>query len=110
MAINYGLLGRRIKRTRCKRGLAQAELAEEVDVSVPYISQIETAKKHVSLDLILLISEALSVPVDYLLTGRRVKSNYENRYECAAVLNDWSEYESSMTHFTTLQCCNLGEF
>lgn len=74
MNINHVLLGKRIKQIRYQQGLSQADLAELVDVSVPYISQVETAKKCASLELVASIADKLNVSVDYLLTGRKFKT------------------------------------
>ncbi len=48
--IDYKTIGRRIKWHRQKAGLKQAELAEELDISVGAISQIECGKTAPSLE------------------------------------------------------------
>lgn len=45
MSLNFKLIGRRIKEIRNLKRMSQAELAERVNKSVPYISHIETATK-----------------------------------------------------------------
>ena len=50
--INYELMGNRIKELRCVKGLSQATLAEYADVSVPYMSLIETGKKKIGLEVL----------------------------------------------------------
>lgn len=49
--------------------LSQAQLAELVDLSVQYISQIERGVRHLSLDVMANIAVALNAPVDILLFG-----------------------------------------
>jgi len=51
MSVNFKQIGRRVKEIRKSRGLSQADLAERIDMSVPYISHIETATKKASLVL-----------------------------------------------------------
>lgn len=67
MKINYEALGRKIKEVRRKQNMTQEYLAEKVDLSVSYVSNIETAKTKVSLPTLVEISNALGVSVDYLL-------------------------------------------
>ncbi|MCL2547308.1 MAG: helix-turn-helix domain-containing protein [Oscillospiraceae bacterium] len=45
MSLNFKLIGRRIKGARKLKQMSQAELAEQINMSVPYISHIETATK-----------------------------------------------------------------
>ena len=79
---NYEQLGSRIKENRCKKGLSQSALAEYADVSVPYISQIETGKKKIGLERIIAIVAALNVSVDYLLTDRMKEIDLLNDCSC----------------------------
>ena len=46
MFVNFTHIGRRVKEVRNVKGMSQAELAEQIDMSVPYISLIETAAKN----------------------------------------------------------------
>ena len=45
MNLDYKAIGARVKNFRRERNLSQEKLAELVDVSVPYMSNIETGKK-----------------------------------------------------------------
>ena len=60
-------MGDRIKETRKKHGVTQEQLAERVDVSLEYISQIERGLKMPSMPLFIKLVEALDVSADYLL-------------------------------------------
>ena len=60
-------MGDRIKETRKKRHLTQEQLAEKVDVSLEYISEIERGLKMPSMPLFIKLVEALDVSADYLL-------------------------------------------
>ena len=56
-------LGRTIFKKRKDKGLSQNQLAEKLDISREHLAKIETAKRCVSLGLLIDISEALEIPV-----------------------------------------------
>lgn len=60
-------MGDRIKDTRKKRGLTQENLAEKLDISVEYVSQIERGMKMPSMQIFIKLIEILDVSADYLL-------------------------------------------
>ncbi len=55
------VVGSNIKFYRFKAGYTQEQLAEKVELSPRYISDIENAKGNISLDTIELISKALKI-------------------------------------------------
>ena len=93
MSLNYNLIGLRIKEFRMRNRLSQAELAERIDMSVSYISQIETAKKQASLASLVRIANALEVTVDHMLNGNQT--------------SDPAEYQSDLVQL--LEGCSSGE-
>lgn len=56
-------LGRNIFTKRKEKGFSQNQLAEKLDISREHLAKIETAKRCVSLGLLIDISEVLKVPV-----------------------------------------------
>jgi len=56
-------LGRKIFKFRKQKELSQNQLAEELGISREHLAKIETAKRCVSLGLLIDISEKLEVPV-----------------------------------------------
>lgn len=82
MNINYQLIGKRIKARRELIKMTQMELAELTELSVPYISYIETGKKKVSLHSLINIANALSTTADDLLIDHLqvVSGNMESEY------------------------------
>lgn len=58
-----------IKVWREYRQLTQPQLAELVGMSVPFLSQIETAKRKASMKIMVAIAKALRVTVDDLITS-----------------------------------------
>jgi transcriptional regulator with XRE-family HTH domain len=57
------ILGANLKRYRCFRGLSQAKLAEMVDISSNFVSDIETGKRWLSSETLVNLAEALHVEV-----------------------------------------------
>lgn len=55
-------LGRKIFKIRKEKGLSQNQLAERLNISREHLAKIETAKRCVSLGLLIDISEELGVP------------------------------------------------
>ena len=55
-------LGRKIFKIRKEKGLSQNQLAERLNISREHLAKIETAKRCVSLGLLIEISEELGVP------------------------------------------------
>ena len=60
-------MGDRIKETRRKHHWTQDQLAEKVDVSLEYISEIERGLKTPSMQVFIKLVEVLDVSADYLL-------------------------------------------
>lgn len=56
-------LGRNIYSFQKQKGLSQNQLAEIIGISREHLAKIETAKRRVSLGLLIDISEALDTPV-----------------------------------------------
>jgi transcriptional regulator with XRE-family HTH domain len=57
------VLGANLKRYRCLRGLSQAKLAEMVDISPNFISDVETGKRWISSDTMVNLAAALNIEV-----------------------------------------------
>ena len=75
MGVDYKLIGNRIKTERKKCGLTQEALAEKLDVSIGYVSQVERGITKISLDLLSEISAVLKCDVSALITESAVNSD-----------------------------------
>ncbi len=73
MSIDFKLIGSRIKTTRKKAGRTQEWLAEQIDVSVGYISQIERGITKVNLETLSEICTALGGDIAYIVSGTTKK-------------------------------------
>ena len=50
MAVDFSIIGKRIKEARKKKGLTQEQLVEKMGVSIAYLSKVETGKIHINLE------------------------------------------------------------
>ena len=69
MILNYKLIGERIQKLRLKKGISQEKLAEKCNLSVSYISYIESAKRKASLEVLVDIGNNLGVTVNNFIKG-----------------------------------------
>lgn len=81
MAIDYKLIGSRIKAERKKKDMTQEMLAEKLGVSVGYVSQVERGITKISLDLLASISDILECDVAELVCASSVDSENYLRQE-----------------------------
>lgn len=78
MSVDYRLIGKRIKKARKKANITQEKLAELMDVSVGYISQIERGVTKPKLTTIDNICNFIGCDLVYLIAGI---SKDENEYK-----------------------------
>lgn len=69
MAIDYSLVGERLKKARVAKKLTQENLAEKLDVSVAFLSRIERGSSHVNLKRLNQLCTLLDVSEGYILSG-----------------------------------------
>ena len=93
MIPNFVALGKRIKLIRKKRGISQAELAERVGCSAPFISYVESGLKSMSLETFIYIANALGVSADELLRDSLENTLKTSNHAFADILADCTEYE-----------------
>lgn len=62
-------IGERIRQARDKSGYTQEKLAEKIDVTVQYVSDLERGIVGTSIPTLIKICNVLSVSSDYLLMG-----------------------------------------
>ena len=64
---NRDEIGKRIKSARQEKHLSQMQFAELINVSTPYLSDIENGKTNLSLDIFTRIVEVLQISADWLI-------------------------------------------
>lgn len=76
-------IGQRIKIQRELQKMTQEKLAENIEVSVQFVSDLERGVSGVSLTTLSRICEVLNVSSDTILLGK--KSNYDNEISARTV-------------------------
>lgn len=77
MALDYKLIGSRLKQARLNKKLTQESLAEMLDVSVAFLSRVERGSLDISLKRLSQICEILGVTEGNILNGTSTTSrNY----------------------------------
>ena len=71
------VLGNNIKKLRKERNWTQEYLAEQAGISVPFMTQIELARKQASLEVIEKIAKAFNVPYSRLFIHSLDTKYYE---------------------------------
>ncbi len=80
MALDYNIIGERLKKARKNKHLTQEELSEKLDMSVAFLSRIECGSSFISLKRLDQICEILDVTKSSILDGTSVNSkNYLNK-------------------------------
>ena len=69
MALNYTIIGVRIRQARINKKMTQEVLAEKLDVSVAYISRIERGSTNINLKRLSEICALLDVSEGEILSG-----------------------------------------
>ena len=95
-------IGKRIQKTRKEKGISQAALAEQINISTPYLSDIENGKVSYSVTILMDITEALQVSADWLLRSNTPTTNTIQLQETNAILSDCTPEEAeSLLHLLT---------
>ena len=76
MALDYTVIGQRIKQARLAKNLTQEDLAEKIDISVAFLSRVERGNSHINLKRLNQLCRLLDVSEGYILNG--ASSNSEN--------------------------------
>ena len=76
MALDYKIIGDRIRKARIDNNLTQENLAEKLDVSVAFVSRIECGTTHVNLTRLSEICSILNIDEGQILNG--VSTNSKN--------------------------------
>ena len=75
MALDYTVIGHRLKKARLAKKMTQEELAEQIEVSVAFLSRIERGLSHVNLKRLSQICGILGISEGDILNGTASTSN-----------------------------------
>lgn len=98
MAVDYKLIGARVKSVRKQCGKTQERLAEELYVTVGYISQIERGITKVNLETLSEIAALLNCEVSYLVTGVQINNEQYLNSEIINKIEKLSPKEKQMVN------------
>ena len=93
MSLDYQLIGRRIRMYRKQKNISQFALAERIDKSPTFISNLETGVKGTSLETLVAIANSLGVTTDSLLADHLTNNTVLLENEYGAMLDGCSDYE-----------------
>ena len=69
MALDYKVIGQRLKNARIAKNLTQEDLAEKIDISVAFLSRVERGNSHINLKRLNQVCNLLDVSEGYILNG-----------------------------------------
>lgn len=98
MAIDYKVIGERIKKARKEKHLTQEQLAEKIDVSIAFLSRIERGSSHINLKRLSQICGLLDVTEGDILNGTSSKSTKYLDSEFANLLKNCSSEKQRLIY------------
>lgn len=69
MALDFAIIGQRLRKARIDKDMTQENLAEKLDISVAFLSRVERGLSHVNLKRLSQICAILDVSEGYILNG-----------------------------------------
>lgn len=96
MNVDFEIIGKRIKERRKQLHLSQEKLAEMVDKSTVYISNLENGKRGASVESIIMICGTLGLGLDELLVGTIPEGTDEYLDMIASVFQQCTETEKRL--------------
>lgn len=111
MALNYESIGKRVKRYRTDKGLSQEDLSQVVFITPVYLSYIENGSRTPSLEMLVMLANALDVSADDLLTDNLKHSSSPVDTEIHDLLLDCNQDEKAiLTKTVRFLKATLSEF
>lgn len=98
MALDYKLMGERLKKARIKKGYTQEQLAEIMNVSIAYVSRIETGKTHINLKRLNELCALLDTNESFVLNGVADNSSSYLTSEFSSILKDCSSKDKELIY------------
>lgn len=98
MALDYNVIGTRIKQARLAKNFTQEDLAEKIDISVAFLSRVERGNSKINLKRLNQICNVLDISEGYLLNGvASEQTNYLEK-EFAELLKKCSPEKQKMIY------------
>lgn len=98
MAIDYSVIGERLKKARKEKNMTQEELAEKLDISIAFLSRVERGNSKINLKRLTQICEILDIPEGEILTGVSSKSQNYLDAEFAELLKNCTSDQQKLIY------------
>jgi transcriptional regulator with XRE-family HTH domain len=98
MAVDFSIIGARIKKARKEKNMTQEDLSEKMDVSIAFLSRIERGSSQINLKRLSQICEILDVTEGDILNGTSSKSAKYLDVEFANLLKDCSSAKQRLIY------------
>jgi len=92
LAVDYVLIGKRLKKAREDKGITQEKLAEYLDVSNAYVSKIERGKTSLNLNTFSAICDYLGVSMSFIRKRQTLADStkiYQASYRLTIYQKHW---------------------
>ena len=106
MAIDYEVIGKRIKKARLENNYTQEELAEKLDISIAFLSRVERGNSHINLKRLNQLCGFLGVTEGYILNGVSSTSNNYLTDEFYELLHNCSPEKQKLIYNVALVIAN----
>lgn len=93
--VDYVAIGRRVKKYRLQAKLTQSDLAEKLDVSVGFVSQIERGSTEVSLKRLESIANTMNTKLEYLISDSVPETNIEGK-SIQELTKNWNKEQTNI--------------
>lgn len=109
MAIDYSVIGERLKKARKECHMTQEQLAEKIDVSIAFLSRIERGSSQINLKRLSQICEILDVTEGDILNGSSSRSIKYLDLEFANLLKNCSSEDQRLIYDIAKVIANKNE-
>lgn len=98
MAIDFNIIGKRLKEARKLKNLTQEQLSEKMGVSIAYLSKVETGKIHINLERLSQICSILGITEGEILNGVSINSDRYLHSEFYSLLKNTSSKNQKLAY------------
>lgn len=88
-------IGERVRQARTEKKMTQAQLAKALQVSAPFVSNIEQGKQTMSITVLCAICDVLDVSADWILRDSTPVARRMTDEEMTAIIGDCTHEEKT---------------
>ncbi len=111
MSIRLKEIGDRIRQARTAINMSQQTLAERLDITPSYVSNMELGKNNFTVDKLLKLTEILGVSADWLLRSNVPESKVLIDQDIAEVLSDCTADErTALLHILVSSKASIRDY